>query len=75
MSNRTISKRNVRTGPRWLLGGVLLGAMALIGGCVSTPAPTEVRTTTTERTTTQENVPVVTPGTSVTTTRTQQYTP
>jgi hypothetical protein len=69
------SQHKANEGLRWLLGGALLGAMALVGGCVATQAPTEVRTTTTERTTTQENVPIMQPGTSVTTTRTQQYTP
>jgi len=76
MSNRTTSERHTKTGSRWLLGSALLGAMALIGGCFSTQEPTEVRTTTTERTTTQQTVPMmVEPGTTVTTTRTQQYTP
>jgi len=53
-----------------LLAGVLLGTVALVGAC-SQP---ETRTTTTEQTTTHQVVPVA-PATSVTTTKTQVYTP
>ncbi len=67
---------NNNAGRRCRVLGALLGAVALLGGCVSeTPAP--VMTTTTERTTTQQVVPYSysSPGASVTTTRTQQYVP
>jgi hypothetical protein len=87
MSNRTIFEHQAIAGPRWLLGAAIFGAMALVAGCVA--APTEVRTTTVERTTTQETVPVGQPTTTYTTTqqgnpymqptttvtRTQQYSP
>jgi PBP1b-binding outer membrane lipoprotein LpoB len=56
--------------------GALFGAVALVAGCVSEPAPIVTRTTT-ERTTTQQVSPYSysSPDTSVTTTRTQQYLP
>ena len=58
-------------GPRLLLAGMLLGAVALLGAC----SPTETKTTTTEQTTTHEVVPIAPATTSVTTTKTQVYTP
>ena len=67
MSNRTTFERKATAGPRWLLGAAMFGAMALVAGCVA--APTELRTTTVERTTTQETVPVVQSGTTYTTTQ------
>lgn len=57
--------------PRLLLAGLLLGTVALLGAC----SPTETRTTTTEQTTTHQVVPSPPASTSVTTTKTQVYTP
>jgi hypothetical protein len=54
-----------------LLAGMLLGTVALVGAC-SQP---ETRTTTTQQTTTHQIVPVAPASTSVTTTKTQVYTP
>lgn len=54
-----------------LLGGLLLGTPALLAGC----APTPTSTTTTDQTTTRQSSPVSPPMTSITTTKTQNYTP
>jgi hypothetical protein len=70
MNNRTPSERHAITGLRVLLGSLLLGTVWLVAGCMSTP----VQTTTVERTTSQQNVVMPAPGTTVTT-RTQQSTP
>jgi hypothetical protein len=59
------------TNSKLMLAGMLLGTVALVGAC-SQP---ETRTTTTEQTTTHQVVPVMAPATSVTTTKTQVYTP
>jgi hypothetical protein len=59
------------TGPRLVLAAMLLGTVALVGAC----SPTQSRTTTTEQTTSHEIVPTAPPATSVTTTKTQVYTP
>jgi hypothetical protein len=56
---------------RLLLAGVLIGSVALVGACSQTET---TRTTTTEQTT-HEIVPSAPASTSVTTTRTQVYTP
>jgi hypothetical protein len=69
MNNRNTSEPTANTGSRWLLGGALFGVMALVAGCVAPPAQTQVRTTTVERTTTQETVPLMQPGTTYTTTQ------
>jgi hypothetical protein len=69
---QTISRR--------LMAGLLFAGVAVVGGCVGAPP---VVTTTTERTTTQtqQTYPqqtyqyYATPSGTVTTTRTQQYTP
>jgi hypothetical protein len=59
-------------GSRLLLAGVLLGTVALVSAC----GPTETsRTTTTEQTTTHQVMPTAPPASSVTTTKTQVYTP
>jgi hypothetical protein len=59
------------TNSKLMLAGVLLGTVALVGAC----SPTETRTTTTEQTTTHQVVPTAPASTSVTTTKTQVYTP
>ena len=73
-ANNTICAPN--TGLRRLLAGVLFGAAALAGGCASPPP---VITTTTDRTITQQTSPAYStygsPSGTVTTTRTQEYTP
>jgi hypothetical protein len=50
---------------------MLLGTVALVGAC----SPTETKTTTTEQTTSHQIVPTAPAATSVTTTKTQVYTP
>jgi len=60
------------SGPRLLLAGVLLGTVALVGAC----SPTQTtRTTTTEQTTSHQVIPTAPASTTVTTTKTQEYTP
>jgi len=59
------------TNSKLMLAGVLLGTAALVGACTQP----ETRTTTTEQTTTHQVAPVMVPATSVTTTKTQVYTP
>jgi ABC-type uncharacterized transport system auxiliary subunit len=56
---------------RLLLAGLLLGSVAMLGAC----SPTETRTTTTEQTTSHQVVPMAPASSSVTTTKTQVYTP
>jgi hypothetical protein len=69
--NAPKSMFDVISGPRLLLAGMLLGTVALVGAC----SPTETKTTTTEQTTTHQVVPTAPATTSVTTTKTQVYTP
>jgi uncharacterized lipoprotein YajG len=57
--------------PRLLLAGVLLASVAMVSAC----SPTETTRTTTTETTTHEMVPMAPPAASVTTTKTQVYTP
>jgi hypothetical protein len=68
----TKSMFDAKSGSRLLLAGLLLGTVALVGAC----SPTQTtRTTTTEQTTTHQIVPTAPSSTSVTTTKTQEYTP
>jgi uncharacterized lipoprotein YajG len=63
---------DTKSGSRLMLAGVLLGTVALLGAC----SPTQTtRTTTTEETTSQQVAPAAPASTSVTTTKTQVYTP
>jgi starvation-inducible outer membrane lipoprotein len=73
--NEAKSPCRMVAGPRLWLGSGLLGVATLLSGC-SSPPPSVISTTT-ERTSTQQYVPVAPSPlpTSVTTTRTQQYTP
>jgi len=69
--NTTKSMFDAISGPRLVLAAMLLGTVALVGAC----SPTETKTTTTEQTTTHQVVPTAPSSTSVTTTKTQVYTP
>ncbi len=72
--NQTRSMRDTNPMFRRVLSFMLFAAMAAVSGCGSAPPP--VRTTTIDRTTTQQSYPIAPQPTSVTTTtRTQQYTP
>jgi len=62
---------NPKFQPRLVLAGMLLASVAVVSAC----SPTETRTTTTEQTTTHEIIPTAPPATSVTTTKTQVYSP
>jgi ABC-type uncharacterized transport system auxiliary subunit len=69
--NTTKSIDGTKSASRLLLAGLLLGTVAMLGACT----PTETKTTTTEQTTTHQVVPTAPASTSVTTTKTQVYTP